>query len=71
MRWVGHIARMIEMKNACRILIFIPVDINIEVSLIKSLCVVNWIHLIKSTDKWFVLMDMTMTAGFYKWRGIS
>jgi hypothetical protein len=39
MKWVGHIAPMLETKNASGNLICILVNINIEVYLIKILCV--------------------------------
>jgi len=39
MKWVGRVAPMIETKNACGNLICFPVNINIEVYLMKSLCV--------------------------------
>jgi hypothetical protein len=36
---VGHIVPMMEMKNACRMLICIHVNVNIELALLKAVCV--------------------------------
>jgi hypothetical protein len=73
MRWVGHVAWVREMRNACNILVGVskrnsPLarpkrrwedNIRIDFREVWWKCVV-WIHLAKDRDQWRALMNMVM-----------
>jgi hypothetical protein len=52
MKWTDHIARMAEIKNACKLFVR-KSDDNIRIYLREKVWeVVDWIHLVRDTDHW-------------------
>jgi len=71
MRWVGHVAHMVEMKNAYKILVGKPEgtrqlgrfrhswEVNIRNNLREvGFEGVDWIHLALDMDQWQALVNM-------------
>jgi hypothetical protein len=73
MRWEGHVARMVEKRNVCRLLVGKPeakrplgrprsrwMD-NIKMDLLeRGLNVVDWIGLAQDRYRWRALVDSVM-----------